>query len=102
MVRALVQRPLTDALARADRVFVAPVDRPERFGARERLDVAAMVAELTARGVPASGPLTPDEIAEQLLLEVEAGDRVVLMSNGSFGGLAAHLAAALAGRGGQP
>lgn len=96
MVRALVRKGLTEALAGADRVLLAPVDRPERFSPEMRLDVGAVVAELIARGVQAEGPLTPDEIAQRVAAEAREGDQVVLMSNGAFGGLAARLEALLA------
>ncbi len=98
MVRALVQQDLTAALAAADRVFLAPVDRPERLSAETRLDVRAVAANLAARGVKADGPLPPDEIAERVVAEARPKDRVVLMSNGAFGGLSARLALLLGQR----
>ncbi|RMG45089.1 MAG: hypothetical protein D6718_08440 [Acidobacteria bacterium] len=97
MVRAIVRAPLEDALSRADRVVLGPVDRPERFAPEERLDVASLAAGLRSRGVPADGPLPPERIADLLLGELAPGDRVVVMSNGGFGGLARRLVERLRG-----
>jgi UDP-N-acetylmuramate: L-alanyl-gamma-D-glutamyl-meso-diaminopimelate ligase len=91
MVRALVQAPLAEALAGADVVFVGPVHRAERFAEGERLDVAALVAELERRGRVAEGPLPPERIAERVGETATAADRIVVMSNGGFGGLPARL-----------
>ncbi|MCE5247291.1 Mur ligase domain-containing protein [bacterium] len=97
MVRSFFQERLVDALAAADVVYLGAVDRPERFGDGERLDVARLAAELGARGVAAAGPLAPAEIAERVLRDLRPGDRVALMSNGAFGGLAGTLRARMGG-----
>ncbi|MDH3283273.1 MAG: Mur ligase family protein [Acidobacteriota bacterium] len=97
MVRRVVQEPLARALALADVVFVGPVDRPERFADEERLDVASLVRTLRGREIVAEGPLPATTIERRILGLLRPGDRVVLMSNGSFGGLAGRLADALAG-----
>jgi aspartate aminotransferase-like enzyme len=75
--------------------LIAPVDRPERFTPEERLDVAALAAALRGRGLEAEGPLEPDAILERLLEGGRKQDRVVVMSNGAFGGLPGKLARAL-------
>ncbi|UCF66634.1 MAG: hypothetical protein JSV80_12690 [Acidobacteriota bacterium] len=97
MVRSLIASRLERALAGADRVFIGPVDRPERFSVEQRLDVAALAARLRERGTDAHGPCEPAEILARLLAERLAGDRIVLMSNGGFGGLAASLRERLGG-----
>lgn len=96
MVRRIVERPLAEALSGADVVWIAAVDRPERFSPDQRLDVEALVRTLRKGGLEAEGPLTPEAIADRVLGDLRPGDRVVLMSNGSFGGLARRLAEALA------
>jgi UDP-N-acetylmuramate: L-alanyl-gamma-D-glutamyl-meso-diaminopimelate ligase len=95
MTRAIVQEPLCRALAAADVVLVGPVHRPERYGSGEGLDVAALVAALNRMGVSARGPCSPEEIRAAVLRERRPGDRIVVMSNGAFGGLTAALAEAL-------
>lgn len=98
MVRRLVQEHLERALALADRVLIAPVDRPERMDPQQRLDVGALAAALRARGIEAVGPLEPEAMAPRVLEGLETGDRIVLMSNGAFGGLADRLRRALESR----
>lgn len=68
---------LAAALAAADRVYVhAPAD----LG----WDAAGALAGLGERACVRAGL---DELAAILLAELQSGDRVVVMSNGSFGGL---------------
>ena len=97
MVRAFVREPLEDALALADLVFVGEVDRPERFEDDERLDVSALVGSLAARGVEAAGPVSAEQIVSALEGATRAEDRIVIMSNGAFGGLPARLAEMMGG-----
>jgi UDP-N-acetylmuramate: L-alanyl-gamma-D-glutamyl-meso-diaminopimelate ligase len=97
MTRSIVQQPLADALAGADVVFVGPVHRAERYRPGEGLDVAALVAALSRTGVQAHGPWEPDRIRDAVLRERRPGDRIVVMSNGAFGGLAGDLRAAFDG-----
>lgn len=87
MVRAFVADALFDALACADVVYLGQVDRPERFADHDRLDVEALVARLRSRAVAAEGPLDPATIASRVLATSRSADRVVVMSNGAFGGL---------------
>jgi UDP-N-acetylmuramate: L-alanyl-gamma-D-glutamyl-meso-diaminopimelate ligase len=99
MVRKVFERALGDALSAADAVFLGAIDRPERFLDQERLDVAAVVAQLRARGREAAGPLHPDAIFAGVTGALAPGDVVVVMSNGAFGGLARRLGDAVAARG---
>jgi UDP-N-acetylmuramate: L-alanyl-gamma-D-glutamyl-meso-diaminopimelate ligase len=99
MVRKVFERALGDALSAADAIYLGAVDRPERFPDDERLDVAAVVAQLRARGRDAAGPLAPDEIFARIAQGLAAGDVAVVMSNGAFGGLARRLGEAVAARG---
>ena len=58
-------------------------------------DAAAALAPL---GRKASVSATVDDLLRELLVELRAGDHVVLMSNGGFQGLPARLQQALASR----
>jgi len=94
--RRVFQQAFIDALAAADRVTVAGVHRAEQLAESERLSTTQVVAELGRRGVPAETCEDVDEICALVAREVRPGDVVVMMSNGSFGGLARKLTAALA------
>jgi UDP-N-acetylmuramate: L-alanyl-gamma-D-glutamyl-meso-diaminopimelate ligase len=62
----------------------APTDRvPES----ERLDVAAVCTALGAAGTPASAYAEVGPLVEAVAAEARAGDVVVAMSNGAFGGV---------------
>ena len=52
-VTSRFQKPLVEALAGADEVWIGPIYRPERVPADERLDRDAAIAELGRRGVAA-------------------------------------------------
>ncbi len=81
--RQLHQREYPSAFGAADLVVLAPVGRPE-IADEERLDVPKIAAAI---GAHALAPRDHGEILEILRSRVNAGDTVVLMSNGSFGGL---------------
>lgn len=92
--RRLHQDDYPPAFEVADRAILAPVGRSE-IAAAERLDVDAIAEALGAKGLAAP---SHDAILETLATETRAGDTVVLMSNGSFGGLHDRLLARLAAR----
>ena len=84
--RRIFQAAYAEALAGADEVIVAPVFR-SALPREERLSEARLVADLVAAGTRARHLPTIDAIGDAIVGEVRAGDRVVLMSNGDFGGL---------------
>jgi UDP-N-acetylmuramate: L-alanyl-gamma-D-glutamyl-meso-diaminopimelate ligase len=85
--RAVFQRELTDALALADGVFVARVDRLNELPAGERLEPEQLVTDLRAKGLPATYAAGADEIVTALVPQLRAGDVVAVFSNGGFGGI---------------
>jgi UDP-N-acetylmuramate: L-alanyl-gamma-D-glutamyl-meso-diaminopimelate ligase len=85
--RAVFQRELTDALALADGVFVARVDRLNELPAGERLEPEKLVANLRSRGLPATYGAGADEIVAALVPQLRIGDVVAVFSNGGFGGI---------------
>ena len=92
--RRVFQREFADALALADRVVVADVFR-SGLPAEERLSEAALVDDLERRGVTACHVAQVPEIVAHVAGAAQAGDRVVVMSNGGFGGIHERLLAAL-------
>ena len=92
--RRVFQGEFVEALAVADEVVVAAVYRSTLPDA-ERLSVEQVVADLGARGVSARYLPTVDEVITAVARDARPGDRVVIMSNGDFGGIHLRLLARL-------
>jgi UDP-N-acetylmuramate: L-alanyl-gamma-D-glutamyl-meso-diaminopimelate ligase len=75
----------------ATRVHIAPVYMPEKVPDGRVLDVHALAAALRERGVDASSYTSIPDVAKGVLDEAASGDTVLLLSSGSFGGLADRL-----------
>jgi UDP-N-acetylmuramate: L-alanyl-gamma-D-glutamyl-meso-diaminopimelate ligase len=81
-----------DAVALAAPFHAARLSQPGGPGA---LDAVALVARLRDSGRPALTAESPDALLAALLPELRAGDVVLAMSSGSFGGFPRKLLAAL-------
>ena len=95
------QEAFRRALAAADRVVLAGLFRPERYDETTGMDPDALVAGLVADGVPAAYVPEVDDIVERVAGEARAGDVVLVMSNGGFGGIHQKLLARLERRAGS-
>jgi UDP-N-acetylmuramate: L-alanyl-gamma-D-glutamyl-meso-diaminopimelate ligase len=89
------QQPYREALRDADRVVLAGLFRPERYDASTGLDPGELAASLTADGVPTDYIPDVDRIVAAVAPAAEAGDILLVMSNGAFGGIHAKLLEAL-------
>jgi UDP-N-acetylmuramate: L-alanyl-gamma-D-glutamyl-meso-diaminopimelate ligase len=93
---------LRDAYARAfrgaGRVLFAPLFYAERFRPDQRIDFAALAAELQAAGVAAEACASNDEVLERAVAGAREGDVVVTMSSGSFDGMPHRVLEALRAR----
>ncbi|MGB6685451.1 MAG: UDP-N-acetylmuramate:L-alanyl-gamma-D-glutamyl-meso-diaminopimelate ligase [Candidatus Acidiferrum sp.] len=98
MRRKVFEQTLPPALALADRVLLAGVFRAQQLGDENRLEPEAVAESVRALGKSARVFPSADAIAEQLATEAEAGDLLLVMSNGSFDGLCEKLLSKL----GQP
>jgi len=98
--RRIFQQEFPAALAGADRVILAQVfyKETDALAPDERLSVDGVVAELRRRELDAETLPTTNEILERLRRETRAGDVVVFMSNGAFGGIPSRFAAIVDGR----
>jgi UDP-N-acetylmuramate: L-alanyl-gamma-D-glutamyl-meso-diaminopimelate ligase len=85
--RNVFQRELTEALALADGVFIARVDRLNELPEAERLDPERMVAELRAAGKVAEYAANTAAIVDSIVPQLRAGDVVAVFSNGKFDGV---------------
>ena len=87
--RKIFQKPLTEALGRADRILLGPVfAKPQDpLATADLFAPAELVADLQARGKYAQAGGSVQDIRLRLTAECRAGDVVLVMSNGAFGGL---------------
>jgi UDP-N-acetylmuramate: L-alanyl-gamma-D-glutamyl-meso-diaminopimelate ligase len=79
----------------ADAVIVAAAHMPGKVPVGERLSEADLVAAIAGHGLSARFIPHVDEIVAHLARELREGDRVVILSNGGFGGIHGKLLAAL-------
>ena len=95
--RAVFQSEYAQAFAAAHEVIVAQVGRPE-IPEDERLNPTRLAEELSQTGPRGRHLAAVDAIVRTVVAEARAGDTVVIMSNGGFGGIHSKLAQALKAR----
>jgi UDP-N-acetylmuramate: L-alanyl-gamma-D-glutamyl-meso-diaminopimelate ligase len=83
------------AFGEADSVIVAAAHLPGRIPPELRLSEAELAASIAAGGREARFLSTVDAIVASLAEELRDGDRVVILSNGAFGGIHERLLRAL-------
>ena len=91
MRRKVFESVLPDVLSAADAVVLGPVHRAHLLSDAERLSPERVAGQLRAMGRLARVFASASEIAAFLGGELEPGDVVVVMSNGSFDGLCAKV-----------
>jgi len=96
MRRKVFEETLPAALALADRVVLAGVFRAQQLGDENRMEPDVVAASVRALGKSARVLPGADAIAEQVSAEAQAGDVLLVMSNGSFDGLCEKLLAKFA------
>ena len=87
MRRNVLQNDLANSLALADEVVVANVFKSESIPDAERLDLAAVAAQIHRSGRRARIVPEVDAIVELIAPELRFGDVVAILSNGGFGGI---------------
>jgi UDP-N-acetylmuramate: L-alanyl-gamma-D-glutamyl-meso-diaminopimelate ligase len=83
------------AFTRAGRVLFAPTFHAGRLSDDERLDFAALAADLNRSGVSATVFPSNEDLLAAALAEAKPGDVLITMSSGAFEGMPGKLAAAL-------
>jgi UDP-N-acetylmuramate: L-alanyl-gamma-D-glutamyl-meso-diaminopimelate ligase len=91
------QEQFAAAFAGADKTVVAAAHLPAKVPAAQRISEHDLVSAIRQRGREALHLPTVDEIVQHLAEDLRAGDRVVVLSNGGFGGIQERLLQALAG-----
>ncbi len=92
--RATHQAAYADAFDVADVIVLAPLGRTN-LAPDERLDLEALATALRARGKEVICPESVAAVIATLAESTRAGDVIVAMSNGAFGGAPARLTALL-------
>ncbi len=93
--RKVFQREFTAALSEADEAILAGVFGAEKIPPQERLSPEEVAADLRAAGRPAMVLPEVERIVARLAETCRAGDLILIMSNGGFGGIQGKLATAL-------
>jgi UDP-N-acetylmuramate: L-alanyl-gamma-D-glutamyl-meso-diaminopimelate ligase len=102
--RKVFQRQYVKAFAGADRVVIGGVFRKEtdQIAESDLFSPEQLAADLQARGIDARAIADADAIRDALVEDARAGDVILLMSNGSFGGLREKLVAAYGAQSAAP
>jgi UDP-N-acetylmuramate: L-alanyl-gamma-D-glutamyl-meso-diaminopimelate ligase len=85
--RKMFEDEYAEAFAGADALVLAPIFHAKRLGPENRIDRDALARRFASEGKPAFAPETIEAIPEILRREARAGDVLLLMSSGAFGGL---------------
>jgi UDP-N-acetylmuramate: L-alanyl-gamma-D-glutamyl-meso-diaminopimelate ligase len=96
--KKVFQKDYPTAFAAADYVVVAPIFESFRLGAEDQLSIDEVIADLRAAGKKAFSIEGADAIVEHITPDLRAGDVVVIMSNGGFGGIHQKLLDAIDGK----
>jgi UDP-N-acetylmuramate: L-alanyl-gamma-D-glutamyl-meso-diaminopimelate ligase len=85
--RKVFEQAYSEAFDRAERAFISAPPLRHNDTADQLMDAGLVVRNIDARGTPASLHTSTDNLLPDLLGELRPGDVVLIMSNGSFGGL---------------
>jgi UDP-N-acetylmuramate: L-alanyl-gamma-D-glutamyl-meso-diaminopimelate ligase len=96
--KKIFQKDYPPAFAPADYVVIAPIFESFRLAADDQLSIDDVIAELKAQGKQAFSIEGADEIVARVAPDLRAGDVVVVMSNGGFGGIHQKLLNAIEGK----
>ena len=93
--RNIFQREMAESLSLADCIAIPDLFKPERVPENERLNENQLIDDLCRKGRAAWNLGNVEGIIRKVCAEARAGDWIVIMSNGGFGGIYDKLPAAL-------
>ena len=97
LLQNIYQTEFGQSFSAADIAIISAVDKPQKVPESELLDTRLLARQIEENGGKRALALSgPEEILEFLRGELHAGDVIVLMSNGGFGGIHQKLLTALA------
>ena len=96
--RNVFEREFAQALALADQIIVAGLHEPEKIPQDERLSVHRLASAINDSGNTARARVieAADDIVPYVVRHAVAGDILLVMSNGGFGGIQEKIVRALA------
>jgi UDP-N-acetylmuramate: L-alanyl-gamma-D-glutamyl-meso-diaminopimelate ligase len=81
------QDDFTEGLLVADKIIIAGLFHPERYTKETAICPDDMISTMREQGREADYIPSTEAIVSQLVPQVKSGDIIVIMSNGSFGGI---------------
>jgi len=93
--RNIHQAEYATALTHTDLATIREPEAHDKVPANQRLNVKAIVAELSKQGVTADSSPDADELVRRVSQGARPNDLVLVMSNGAFGGFIPSLISAL-------
>jgi UDP-N-acetylmuramate: L-alanyl-gamma-D-glutamyl-meso-diaminopimelate ligase len=93
--RNVFQNEFGKAFRHADEAIIAGVFEPEKLAPEVRLDPEKLAADVRSSGTRASYIPSQTDLIDYVVKNARPGDRLILMSNGSFEGLHEKLLAEL-------
>ena len=96
--RNIFQKEFPLAFEKAHGVAIGKINRPHLLKDEEKLDREQIVADLKKMGKPAMFSDSVEDIVAWLVPQTRPGDKIVVMSNGSFDNIYDKLLAALKGK----
>ena len=93
--RKVFQSEYVEAFQGAHGVVLAEVTQRQSDTGQELLDVKELARDISESGIVSSVIPTPDEIVAYLMERIGSDDVILIMSNGSFGGINEKMVAAL-------
>jgi len=97
--RNIFQKELAECFADADVVFISQIARLNLLAESERLDLEKVMADIRAQGKEAFYLPDAEAISTKVAEIAKKGDVIIVMSNGSFGGIHTMLEKRIIARG---
>ena len=85
--RNVFQKDFGASFVDANLALIAPVFEPEKLQPDVRLDPDRVIDDIQRSGTPAHYFVSNDDLVDYVLSHAKEGDKLILMSNGSFDGV---------------
>ncbi len=93
--RNIHQHEYAKAFEHAARATIKVPERHDKVPVDQELDVTRLAADLAAQGISTVAATTVDAVLDEVVAEARRGDVLLVMSNGSFGGVIPRILSAL-------